>query len=233
MIKQIVATTVALGFSVSAMAGGADDPLLYKVMIDKLETRNADGDDPVILEADAWIGYDLDKLWIKTDVERVNGNTEEAEVQLLYSHAIAPFWDIQVGWRHNTKPEPDRNYLAIGLQGLAPYQFDINSALYVGKSGQVGMSGSAEYEYMLTQQWVLSPEAGINLYSKDDEAAGIGSGISDLELGLRLGYEMKREFAPYIGVNWNKKVGQTADYASAEGETVEDTQFVAGVRIWF
>lgn len=233
MIKQMTAGAMALGFSMAAQAGGADDPLLYKVMVDQLEMRSVDGADPLILEADAWIGYDLDKIWIKADVERTDGNTSEAELQLLYSRAISPFWDLQVGWRHNTKPEPDRDYLAIGVKGLAPYLLEVDSALFVGESGQVGARATAEYEHMLTQQWVLSPEVGVNFYSKDDEAAEIGSGLSDTSLGLRLRYEVKREFAPYVGVNWSKKYGQTADYARAEGETVEDTQWVAGIRFWF
>ncbi len=214
-------------------AAGNDDPILAKVMINQLEIRSTNGPDPRVLEAQAWIGRDLNKLWLKADVEHVDGKTEEAEVQALYSRAVAPYWDLQVGWRHDIRPKPDRDWLAIGLEGLAPYWFEIDAAAFIGESGQVGARLEAEYEWMFTQRWVLSPEMKIDLHTKNDEATGTGSGLSDLELGLRLRYEIRREFAPYIGVNWTRKFGNTADFARAEGEDTNDVQFVAGVRAWF
>lgn len=232
-MKNIVAAMLFMGLSSTALAGGADDPLLYKVMIDKLELRDTDGPNPLVLDADAWIGYDLNKFWFKTELERVDGKTEEAEVQFLYSRAITPFWDFQAGWRHDIKPKPTRDYLALGFKGLSPYQFDLDAGLFIGESGQVNARLDAEYEYMLTQKLILSPELEVNLYSQDDAQTGIGSGLSDMELGLRLRYEIRREFAPYIGVNWTKKFGQTADFAKADGEDTSDVQFVAGIRIWF
>ena len=212
---------------------GADDPLVYRVMIDKLEIRNTDGPDPLVLDADAWVGYDLNKFWFKTEVERVDGKTEEAEVQFLYSRAVAPFWDFQVGWRRDIKPEPERDFLALGFKGLAPYLFEVDAGLFIGESGQVGARLDAEYEYLFTQRLILSPEIELNLYSKDDEEVSIGSGFSDMELGLRLRYEIRREFAPYLGVNWTKQFGQTADFSEHEGEDTSDVQFVAGIRAWF
>jgi copper resistance protein B len=228
-----MAAMMFAGLSSTAMAGGADDPLLYKVMIDKLELRNTSGPNALVLDADAWVGYDLDKFWIKTEVERVSGNTEEAEVQFLYSRAIAPFWDFQAGWRHDIKPKPTRDYLALGFKGLSPYQFEVDAGLYIGESGQVNVRLNAEYEYLFTQKWILSPEIEVNVFSEDDAQLGIGSGLSDMELGLRLRYEVRREFAPYIGVNWTKKFGQTADFAKAGGEDTSDVRIVAGLRIWF
>jgi copper resistance protein B len=222
-----------MGLSLPLFAGGKDDPLVYKVMIEQLETRITDGPNPLVLEADAWVGYDLNKFWFKTDVERVDGETEEAEVQLLYSRAIAPFWDFQAGWRRDIKPKPDRDYLALAFKGLAPYLFEVDAGLFIGESGRVNARLDAEYEYMFTQKWVLSPELTMNLYSKDDEARGIGSGLSDMSLGLRLRYEIRREFAPYVGVNWSKQFGDTADFAEAEDEETSDTQIVAGIRAWF
>jgi copper resistance protein B len=228
-----MAAMMFAGLSSTAMAGGADDPLLYKVMIDKLELRNTSGPNALVLDADAWVGYDLDKFWIKTEVERVSGNTEEAEVQFLYSRAIAPFWDFQAGWRHDIKPKPTRDYLALGFKGLSPYQFEVDAGLYIGESGQVNVRLNAEYEYLFTQKWILSPEIEVNIFSEDDAQLGIGSGLSDMELGLRLRYEVRREFAPYIGVNWTKKFGQTADFAKAGGDDASDVRIVAGLRIWF
>ncbi|MCU7850314.1 MAG: copper resistance protein B [Candidatus Thiodiazotropha sp. (ex Lucinoma kastoroae)] len=179
------------------------------------------------------MGYDLNKFWFKTEVERVDGETEEAEVQFLYSRAVAPFGDVQAGWRRDINPEPDRDFLALGFKGLAPYLFEVDARVFIGESGQIGARIDAEYEYMLTQKLILSPEIEMNLYSKDDEEVGIGSGLSDMELGLRLRYEVLREFAPYIGVNWTKIFGQTADFASDEGEDTSDVQIVLGIRAWF
>lgn len=233
MIKQTVTAVMALGLCSTTQAGGKDDPLLYKVMIDKVEWRSVDGPDFWMLDADAWLGYDLNKFWLKTEVEYVEGETEEAELQLLYSRAIAPFWDAQIGWRRDIRPEPERDFLALGFKGLAPYLFEVDAGIFLGESGQVGARLDAEYEYMFTQKLILSPEIELNLYSKDDEEVGIGSGLSDMELGLRLRYEIRREFAPYMGVNWAKKFGDTADFAKEEGEETSDVQFVLGFRAWF
>ncbi len=218
---------------VMALAASKDDPLLSMLMVEQLETRSTDGPDPFVFDGQLWIGKDLNKLWIKAELERVDSETEEAELQALYSRAIARFWDLQVGWRRDFRPKPERDWLAVGVQGLAPYYFEVDAALFVGEGGRTAARIEGEYEFMFTQKLVLSPELEINLYGKDDPALGVGSGLSDIELGLRLRYEIRREFAPYIGINWNRKFGQTADYARAAGEDVEDTQIVAGIRFWF
>jgi copper resistance protein B len=215
------------------MAAAEDDPLLFKLMIDKLEWRAADGSNPWVWDADAWIGKDLNKIWFKTEGEYADGTTEGAYGEVLYSRGIAPYWDLQAGWRHDFRPEPDRDWFAVGFRGLAPYWFDVDATLYAGGNGTISGRLDAEYELMFTQRLILSPELETNFYGKDDPARGIGSGISNLELGLRLRYEIRREIAPYIGVNWEKLFGQTADYAREEGESTSDLQFVVGVRAWF
>ncbi len=212
------------------LAMGKDDPLLFMLKMDQLELRDADDHTPLVWETQAWLGKDLNKLYFKTEGERVNGDYEELETQLLYSHAIAPYWDMQVGWRHDAYPKPNRDWFAIGLQGLTPYYFEIDVSLFVGDEGRTALRLSTEYELMLTQRWVLIPEIETNLYGKNDPEIGIGSGLSDISVGLRLGYEIRREFAPYIGVQWGRQFGKTADYSEAEGE---DIQFVAGIRFWF
>lgn len=179
----------------------------------------------MVLDAEAWIGYDLNKFWFKTEVEVEDGRIEEAEVQFLYSRAIAPFWDFQASWRRDIRLQPEQDYLVLKFKGLAPYLFDVDAGLFIGESGQVSARLDVEYEYLFTQKLILSPEIEMNIYSKDDEEVGIGSGLSDMELGLRLRYEIKREFAPYIGVNWTKKFGQTAEFARDEGEESSDVQF--------
>jgi len=229
----IISALIGCTLSMSVFAMGEDDPLVTKIMIDQLETRITDGEDPLVLEAQVRIGYDLNKFVIKADVEQVDGKTHELELQALYSRAIDPYWNFQIGIRQDQKPKPNKNWLALGFEGVAPYWFEIDTALFIGEEEQVGLRFSAEYEWMLTQRWVLSPEFEVNFYTEDDAADGIGSGLSDSQLGLRLRYEITREFAPYIGVNWNNKYGQTATYAEGAGEEVSSTQFVAGIRAWF
>lgn len=229
----LVLISAALAHSPQTLAHEGDDPLLTKVMIDQLEWRAADGTDPYVLEAQAWVGKDLHKLWIKADVEQVDGAIEETEIQALYSRAIAPFWDVQVGVRADVKPEPEREWGVIGIQGLAPYFFEIDAALFIGDSGATAARLSAEYELMLTQKLVLAPELTLNFYGQNDIERLSGSGLSDAQAGLRLRYEIRREFAPYIGVNWNKNFGNSADFKRAHGELTSDTQLVAGIRAWF
>lgn len=235
IIKKIVTpcvTGMSLLLSPMVFAGAKDDPLLFMVNIDQLEKRNGD-EDPTVLEAQAWAGYDLHKLWVKTEVERVEGENEDVELQLLYSKAISPFWNVELGARRDFKPEPERNWGVIGFHGLAPYYFEVDTALFVGESGRTALRFEAEYELMLTQRWVLVPELELNFFGETDEETETGSGLANSELGLRLAYEFRREFAPYIGVNWEKKYGKTADFAEAEDESTNDTQFVIGVSAWF
>lgn len=223
----------ALTHSARILAHETDDPVLARLMIDQLEWRDNNDAGSYALEAQGWIGKDLDKLWIKTDVEQVDGTTEEAQIQALYSRAIAPFWDIQVGLRQDMKPTPDREWGVIGLQGLAPYFFEVDAALFVASSGDIAASLSAEYELMITQKLVLSPEVSVNFHGQDDERRRTGSGLSDGQAGLRLRYEIRREFAPYVGVNWTRSFGNTADFVRDHGEPVSDFQWVAGIRAWF
>jgi copper resistance protein B len=210
-----------------------DNPLLTTVIVDQLEMRNADGANPTVLQAQAWIGKDLNKLWLKTDVEQRDGKTEEAEVQALYSRAIAPFWDIQMGVRYDGKPTPTRTWAVIGVQGLAPYWFDIDTELFVGESGRTAARFSIEYDRLFTQRLILSHYFESNFYGQNDAETGTGSGLADLEAGLRLRYEIRREFAPYVGINWSKKFGNTAEFVKSQGKAVSDTELVVGLRAWF
>lgn len=229
----LIAIAAAVVAPSQLMAMGDDDPLLGKFMVDRLEYQHTDGPGPLAVEIGAWLGRDLNKLWFKSDYERVHGDTEENEIQLLYSRAVTPFWDLQLGWRGDFRPEPKRHWLAFGAMGEAPYEIEMDAAVFAGESGRMGARLSAEYEYLFTQKWILSPEMEINFHSKDDAAVGVGSGLSDLELGLRLRYQISRQFAPYIGLNWQRKFGQTADYARDEDEATDDAQFVTGFRAWF
>jgi len=218
---------------VGAFAHGEDDPPLIMLLADQVEFRDAADESSFSWDASGWFGKDLTKLWIKTEGERESGETEEAELQFLYSKAVATYWDFQVGVRHDFQPSSDRTWAAIGLQGLAPYFFETDIALFISESGRTALRLEAEYELLLTQRLILSPEIEVNFYGQNDPAIGIGSGLSNIEAGLRLRFEIRREFAPYIGVNWQRDLGGTADFVRAAGGDTSDTQWVLGVRAWF
>jgi len=233
MMKNRIYILLLLLLSTPVMAGMDDDPILFMGKIDKLEYRFTDGDNPVVWDADVWLGKDLNKLWFKTEGEITAGTTESAWAELLYSRAIAPYWDLQAGWRHDFRPETSRDWLAVGVKGLAPYWFDVDATAYARSDGTLAARLNVEYEFLFTQKLILSPELEANVFSKDDKQRGIGSGLSDLELSLRLRYEIRREFAPYIGVNWEKAFGNTADTIRDEGGSSGNLQFVVGIRAWF
>lgn len=204
--------------------------------LDRLEAWDADEDGTGIAwEAKGWVGSDLNRLWLRSEGERAGGSTESADVEVLYGRAIAPWWDAVAGVRHDFGfgGGPSRSYAALGVIGLAPYKFEVEATAYLGESGQVGLGAEAEYEMLFTNrligQWLVEGEA----WSKDDPAVGIGSGLSKVEAGFRLRYEFHRQFAPYVGVVWERAYGGTADQRRAQSGDIDDTRIVAGVRIWF
>lgn len=216
----------------SALAVGEDDPILTTLWIDQLEHRQSGDEDVQVLESDLWIGRDLDKVWFKIDGEKED-EEDTLEVQALYSKAIAPYWDLQAGIRHDFEPGPERTWGVLGLQGLAPYFFEVDTALYLGESGRTALGLELEYELHLTQRLILAPVVEMNFYGQSEEERNIGSGLANAEAGLRLRYEIRREFAPYIGVNWEKSFGDTADLVEQTGGDTSETQWVAGIRAWF
>ncbi len=197
-------------FSLPVLASSEHNPLLSKVMIDQLELSD---DSAHNWEAQAWIGNDAQKLWLKTEGERENQHTKNAEFQLLYDKPIAEFWDLQVGWRQDIKPE-SRNWLTLGVQGLAPYWIESNLALFVGENNRVAVRAKGEYEFLITQRWILIPDVELNA----------GNVMADLQLGVRLHYLIVREFMPYVGIQWEKTWKPEADESGA---------VVMGVRMWF
>ena len=217
----------------SVFAVGEDDPLLHKVMLDRFEARDAEENTILALDSQSWIGGDLQKLWFKVEAERAGAETEDIEVQALYSQAILPYWDIQVGLRKDFRPTPSRSWVVFGFQGLAPYFFEVDAALFVGESGRTALRLEAGYELLFTQKLILSPNIDVNFYGRNDADTGAGSGLSDIETGLRLRYEIRRELAPYIGVNWNKRFGNTADFVRNERGKTSDLQWVIGIKVWF
>lgn len=218
-------------------AGGMDqgDPLLTKIMVDRLESRNTDAGRQTYLEGQAWIGHDLNKLWLKTEDSWLKDHLDSANLEALYSHAVAPFWDAQIGVRHDfsVNGAPSRNWVAVAMKGLAPYLFDIDATAYLGNDGRSAARLKAEYSLLLTQRLVLMPELEVNLYGKADPQRQLGTGLSDSDIALRLRYDINRKIAPYVGVVWSHLYGGTADYARAAGDSTSDTQYVVGVRAWW
>lgn len=206
----------------------------WKVMLSQAEIRPRDGDDGYGWEAEAWFGGDINRLFLKSSGEgTVGGDLESAEVQVLWSRAIGPYFDLQAGLRHDFQPGPSRTYAVFGFEGLAPYWFELEGAAFVSDKGDVSARFEAAYDLRLTQKLILEPSAELELAAQSVPELGIGSGLSSGELGLRLRYEFKPEFAPYIGVMHERKFGDTADYARSDGEHVEETLFVLGLRAWF
>ncbi len=201
---------------------------------DRFEYRAHDGDDSLNWDAQGWYGGDTDKLWLKTEGEkRIGGKVDDAEVQMLFSHMVTDFYDVQAGARYDPEPHPRRGYAVLGIQGLAPYYFETDAALFLSNKGELSARFSAEYELLLTQRLILQPALEVNLSAEEVEQRGLGPGVNDIELGLRLRYEIRREFAPYIGVNWVRKLGQTADIARSNGGDAEIPSLAAGIRFWF
>jgi len=202
-------------------------------LADKLEWQNADDASTLAWDLSGWIGGDIDRLWLRSEGERSNGKTEDAEVQALWGHAISPWWDVVSGVRQDFKPGAPQTWAAFGLQGMALYNFEAEATAFLGENGQSAVRLEGDYDILLTNRLILQPTAELNVYGKNDPQRGIGSGLANTEAGLRLRYEIRREFAPYIGVTWNRTYGNTADYAREEGEDRSEARLVLGVRMWF
>jgi copper resistance protein B len=202
-------------------------------LADKLEWQDADDGSTLAWDLSGWIGGDIDRLWLRSEGERSNGKTEDAEIQALWGHAISPWWDVVSGVRQDFKPGAPQTWAALGVQGMALYNFEAEATAFIGEGGQSAARLEGDYDILLTNRLILQPTAELNFYGKNDPQRGIGSGLSNSEAGLRLRYEIRREIAPYIGVTWNRTYGKTADYATAEGEDRSEARLVLGVRLWF
>lgn len=205
-----------------------------KVLLDRLEYRVANGRDGYAWDAQGWYGGDINKLWLKSEGEGAFGETlERGEVQALWSRAIDPWFDLQLGLRHDFGHGPDRSHLALGVQGLAPYWFEVDAVAFVSEKGDVSARFEAEYDLRITQRLFLQPAAEVELSGGDVPELGIGSGLSSAEAGLRLRYEIAPQFAPYVGVEYERGFGDTARFRRAAGERAGGWSVLAGLRAWF
>lgn len=211
----------------------ADKALYGQVLIDQLEGYTGHGGSGIATKTQAWYGGDLDKAWFKVEGSRNNGRLAETRTEALWNHAVSTYWGTQLGVRHDFGEGPGRTWAAFGVQGLAPFWFDVEATAYVGQSGRTALRLETQYELLLTQRLVLQPDLEVNLYGKNDPEREIGSGLSNVNAGLRLRYEFTRKFAPYVGVAYDRKVGNTARYARDGGNLVSNTQFVVGLRLWY
>lgn len=237
-----VTILVASGVHAYEPAGTPDDwpmPMMGNhpygmLMSDRLESGFADDAEKYLWDVQGWYGGDGDRWWLKTEGEGEWGRSpEHAELQLLFSRMLAPFWDWQIGVRHDFRPRPDRSHLVLGVQGMAPYAFEIDSALFLSDEGDVTGRFEAEYDLRITQRLILQPRFELNAALSGDREIGLASGVNGTDIGLRLRYEFRRELAPYIGIAWERLHGGTADLARSEGESTSSTSFVIGVHAWF
>lgn len=202
-------------------------------LLDQLEYQDADEGSTLAWDASGWVGGDINRVWFRSEGERTKGVTEDAELQLLYGRSIGPWWDVVAGVRQDFKPESPQTWAAFGVQGMALYAFEAEATAFVGENGQTAARLEGDYDILLTNRLILQPTAEVNFYGKNDPERGVGSGLANTELGLRLRYEIVRQFAPYIGVSWSRSYGNTADLVRDEGEDVDEARFVAGIRMWF
>ena len=211
-----------------------DNAASSRLLFDKFGwSRNRDGQNALEWDGRFWWGTATDRLMLKSEGERESGGGSDGKVEAFWSHAISPFWDLQLGARRDVGAGPKRNWAALGIEGVLPYNIEFETTAYAGPSGRTALAMKAEYDLLLTQRLIFTPELEASAYGRNDPERGIGSGLSKGSLSLRLRYEVTREFAPYIGVSFERKFGRTADYASAAGQGRSQAAVLAGVRFWF
>jgi copper resistance protein B len=236
----VLALAVAFGGRAAAQTADApaglpahemlEDPFNRSVVFDELELGRSDA---LRWDANAWLGYSFDRLAVRTEGERVDGDTERAELQLLWSHAFARWWDVVAGARADFEPGSSRSWAAFGVQGLAPYRFDLEATAFVGDHGDTAARFETQYDLAVTPRLIVQPQLELNWHGQADRERRIGSGLSSMEAGLRLRYEVRREVAPYVGLVRERLFGGTADFARSAGRDPDDTSLVAGIRLRF
>lgn len=210
-----------------------DRALHYLVQFDQLEWQLTDGRSGFNLDARGWLGGDRDRLWFRAEGGGEEETVEEAQVHVLYGQKFARWWDLVAGIRQDFRPGDPQTWAAVGVQGLAPYWFDVEATAYVGASGRTRARIAVEYELLLTNRLILQPLIEAEIVGTSEPGRGIGAGLSTSDAGFRVRYEIRRELAPYVGVTWGRKWGRTADFAAARGEKTGGGRLAAGFRLWF
>jgi copper resistance protein B len=205
----------------------------YFVLLDQVEWQGAASSDRVNLDTTGWIGRDRDRFWFRAEGDAEDGSVGDAHAHALYGHQFSRWWDVVAGLRQDFEPGPAQTWAAVGVQGLAPYWFEVEATAYVGASGRTQARLEAEYDLRVTNRLLVQPLVEVELFGKSDAERRIGAGLSTTDAGLRVRYLLRRELAPYVGVTWSWKHGETADFAQADGEEVSGVRLVTGLRVWF
>jgi len=213
------------------MMGMDDRRPFHKVTLDRLEWQGHSGDDTFAWDASAWYGGDYNKVWLETEGE--DGEGTESRTELAWDRVISAWWSLRLGARHDEGAGPSRDWAAVGIAGLAPGFVEIEASAYLGEDGRAALRLTTERDFLFTQRLVLQPRIELDAYTRDDPERALGSGLAHASLGLRLRYELRREIAPYLGIHWNWRFGETADLAEAGGEDADEFSVVAGLRFWF
>jgi copper resistance protein B len=210
-----------------------DAALQGSLRVDELELRARDRGSGVGWDVQAWFGGDYHKLWLKTEGDARAGTVHDARTEVLWDRAASRWWNLQAGLRHDSGSGPARDWATLGVRGVAPFFIELDAAAYLGEQGRTAARLAAHQDWLLTQRLVLQPSLELDAYGKADPARSLGSGVAQLRVGLRLRYELRREFAPYAGVQWERSVGATAGLRRAAGEDAGEVYAVAGLRFWF
>jgi copper resistance protein B len=210
-----------------------DNAINFFVLVDQLEWQGGHDASGMNVDSRGWVGRDRDRLWFRAEGSGEKGSVDRAETHLLYGRQFSRWWDVVAGIRQDVRPGSPQTWAAIGVQGLAPYWFEVEATAYVGAAGRTAARFEVEYELRVTNRLVTQPLFEIEIAGKADPERGVGAGLSTTDIGLRLRYEIRREFAPYVGVTWANTWGETADLAEAEGRNRGGARLVAGLRVWF
>lgn len=209
-----------------------DQQVYYHALFDQLEGRLG-ADNSFRWEGEGWAGTDTNRIWIKSEGEtNAKGELEDGQHELFYDRPISTYFDLQGGVRLDADSRAGRTWAAFGIEGLAPLFFRVSATGYVSSDDHYAAKLEGDYDLLLTQKLILQPQLEMNLYSKDDPGRGTGSGLADIDTGLRLRYEFSRKFAPYIGVTYENQFGNTAAFSRAAGEGPAALRFAVGVRTW-
>ena len=207
---------------------------LFQALINIAEVQFRNGREAFEWDGEGWYGGDINRLWIKSEGEGEFGRSiEKAEVQALYSRAVDPYFNLQGGIRYDIKPNPSRVYATIGFEGLAPSFFDVEGALFLSNKGELLARAEGYYDQRITQRLILQPRAEISFAAQSSREIGVGKGLSDAEIGLRLRYDIRREFAPYVGVQYRRAFGDTRRFLRDAGEDPSSWSLLTGIRLWF
>jgi copper resistance protein B len=210
-----------------------DEENIGSLLVDRLESVSTRNNISMTYDWQAWYGQTYDRALIRAEGEIEDGTFKDARNELLWAHAITAYWDTQLGLRYDSGKGTDRGWLAFGVQGLAPYWLYVEATAYVNEQGRTAFRLETEYDVLLTQKLIVQPRIEMNFYSQRDDSRDVSSGLSNIEAGLRLRYEIRRELAPYLGLEWASRFGSAANNIRASGDSAEEARLVAGLHLWF